>query len=555
MIVIVWLMAAPAANADTFTVDTTLDLYDGSAACPAGACSLRQAIAAAHSTASADTIEVPAETYALTIERDVSGESDHGSGDLEIEADAEISIVGTGAGPTIIDASAIDDRVFEVFADRVLHLRGVSVRGGAAAAAGAIRNEGTLSLTSVRVVDNEHGGIDNTGAAAHVGLRNSVIRGNVGALGGLRVQVGGATITDSVVRDNLTSGPGGGILVESAGSLDVRRTEVSGNQAPSGGGLAVTGDATAAVSDSTFSDNTATGATVLTGLGGGVLVEDTASSATFDGVTIAGNHAKAGAAANLHIGDTPDGALAVTLHRTLIAEPGAEANCSVGPIFAYDTDFSLADDDTCGLDDLTDHPSTPAGIGPLAANGGPSRTRALAADSAAVDAAGDGCGPLDQRGRARPFGLDCDIGAYERGAALFVPASVPAGHPRERTIGGDHLLRHRRRGRRHDHADRDRHRQRRRHPRPRSRRHRRQPGRRRRVPAHRRSAGQHLQPGRDDRRLGCRAHRHRGRVVRRGQRTDADRGPRRRAGLRLPRRAVPRQLVRAPTSTTAAVST
>jgi hypothetical protein len=54
-------------------------------------------------------------------------------------------------------------------------------------------------------------------------------------------------------------------------------------------------------------------------------------------------------------------------------------------------------------------------IGPLALNGGPTRTHALLAGSPAIDAASDPeCPAADQRGVPRPQGEGCDIGSYER---------------------------------------------------------------------------------------------------------------------------------------------
>ena len=55
-------------------------------------------------------------------------------------------------------------------------------------------------------------------------------------------------------------------------------------------------------------------------------------------------------------------------------------------------------------------------LGPLADNGGPTRTRAPEPGSAALDAVpagGAGCPPTDQRGATRPGGAACEIGAYE----------------------------------------------------------------------------------------------------------------------------------------------
>jgi hypothetical protein len=53
-------------------------------------------------------------------------------------------------------------------------------------------------------------------------------------------------------------------------------------------------------------------------------------------------------------------------------------------------------------------------LGPLADNGGPTRTLALLRGSPAIDAGDDAaCPPTDQRGVTRPFGAHCDIGAFE----------------------------------------------------------------------------------------------------------------------------------------------
>jgi hypothetical protein len=54
-------------------------------------------------------------------------------------------------------------------------------------------------------------------------------------------------------------------------------------------------------------------------------------------------------------------------------------------------------------------------LGPLADNGGPTRTHALLLGSPAIDAASTPiCPTTDQRGVLRPQGPACDIGSYER---------------------------------------------------------------------------------------------------------------------------------------------
>jgi hypothetical protein len=68
-------------------------------------------------------------------------------------------------------------------------------------------------------------------------------------------------------------------------------------------------------------------------------------------------------------------------------------------------------------------------LGPLADNGGPTRTHALLPGSPAIDrgntdvCSADPVGGVDQRGVTRPQGAACDIGAYE--SQSFVLPATP----------------------------------------------------------------------------------------------------------------------------------
>jgi hypothetical protein len=76
---------------------------------------------------------------------------------------------------------------------------------------------------------------------------------------------------------------------------------------------------------------------------------------------------------------------------------------------------NLATDGTCNLVAAGDQANTDPVLGPLADNGGPTRTHALLPGSPAIDAADPGqCPVADQRGIARPQGPSCDVGAFER---------------------------------------------------------------------------------------------------------------------------------------------
>jgi hypothetical protein len=70
----------------------------------------------------------------------------------------------------------------------------------------------------------------------------------------------------------------------------------------------------------------------------------------------------------------------------------------------------------------------PAALGPLQNNGGGTPTRVPGIGSAAIEnGTNTGCPTIDQRGRPRPSGTNCDIGAIEVRGPLF--ADVPASDP------------------------------------------------------------------------------------------------------------------------------
>ncbi|HET6416231.1 MAG TPA: choice-of-anchor Q domain-containing protein, partial [Polyangiales bacterium] len=193
---------------------------------------------------------------------------------------------------------------------------------------------------------------------------------------------GTLTLTHSTVSGNGTEYQGGGIFNE--GTLTLTHSTVSENSAivdwadAEGGGIyKLTG--TLALTDSTVSGNRATSE------GGGIynfLGTLTLRSSLIDG-ECAGTIASAG-------------------HN--IESPG----------------------DTCSFDQPTDQVNVSAddlNLGPLQDNGGPTQTRALGADSVAIDQIpaedcvdADGA-PLttDQRGQPRPEtgGTMCDVGAFE----------------------------------------------------------------------------------------------------------------------------------------------
>ena len=76
--------------------------------------------------------------------------------------------------------------------------------------------------------------------------------------------------------------------------------------------------------------------------------------------------------------------------------------------------YNLEDANTCSFSTTTNLINTDPKLGPLQDNGGPTQTRALAADSPAIDYVRVNTGVIvDQRGFTRPVGPWADIGAYE----------------------------------------------------------------------------------------------------------------------------------------------
>ncbi len=120
--------AVTSAPAATFTVDTTTDAVDtvagdGVCATAGGACSLRAAVQEANALAGADTIDLPAGTYVLTLGG--GAEDAAASGDLDVTE--PLTIDGAGVGVSIIDGNDAS-RVIEASAP--ITLSGVTIRHG-----------------------------------------------------------------------------------------------------------------------------------------------------------------------------------------------------------------------------------------------------------------------------------------------------------------------------------------------------------------------------------------------------------------------------------------
>jgi CSLREA domain-containing protein len=329
--------------AASFTVNDTRDRVDsnpGNGVCRTGAgtCTLRAAIQEANARSGADLITLPPGTYMIT--RAPLNENSISTGDFDITA--PVTIIGAGAGPTIIDGgtpppgSPSDrtalDRLFEIHSTAGnVTLSGMTIREGwEQKEGGAIytRSRGTVRLTDVKVLNSfantSGGGIyydgfeggsliierstisgnttNGEGGGIYVAsgdltvsgmaLVNSAISGNTAREGGGLYNTGKLTqaghpsqveLTFTTISGNNATDSGGGIANELEGLLSLTDVTVSGNSASSdGGGVISVFKTTLAVIRGTFSSNTA-------GASGGGVFTHTEGPVTIEASKFSGN--------------------------------------------------------------------------------------------------------------------------------------------------------------------------------------------------------------------------------------------------------------------------
>jgi CSLREA domain-containing protein len=464
------------AEAASYTPTKFNDTFDGT--CDAD-CSLRDALWAANNTPGPHDIYLSSGTYTLTIQG--ANEGLGWTGDLDVFND--VYIEGQGLDDTIIDASALNDRVMHLDV-ATLTLSGVRLRGGsnvtrgggiystgdvyayysalsgntavddgggifndggylqltdstvanntvssegggvfsygpisvtgstisgnqstnnANGAGGGIYTWGTNSAIGSTAITNNHGGWGGGGIHYEGGTHTisiTTISGNSAAIigGGLNQMNANTTITDTIISGNQSNQMGGGIGNQSS-TLTLGQSTLFGNSASFGGG-GLHNYGTANLTNTTISGN---GAGVR---GGGV--NNPAGTTTLLNTTINGNSAgSTGGGIYNDAGGTPP----VVSHRNTIITSNPPANCGGTPTTT--AGFNLTNDGSCTQNGPGDINNIYPVVEPLAYNGGPTPTHALAGGSFAGDAGGPGCPATDQRGIARPQGIRCDIGAYE----------------------------------------------------------------------------------------------------------------------------------------------
>jgi hypothetical protein len=346
----------------------------------------------------------------------------------------KLTLEGASERSTIIDAGGANS-VFSIGVDtpdtflRALTLTDGNAPASSAGGGGIAVDGGTLTVddclvtgnTAERSVTGGGGGIWVDGGS--LTLQNSVVRDNTALTGGgLGVMTGGKVLVeDSTIADNSATdatpisgqpgGQGGGVYagLESTHPLSIESSTVTGNTAtgdPQGGGVYLNFD-NADVTGSTVSDNSAPG---TEGVGGAFYVVN----------------------AHLHLGaDILDGN-AAPVNTTCGTFDGG----TIG-----DDGHNVVDDTTCPLGS-TSRMSTDAaiGLGPLAANGGPTPTERIAKTSSAYDVVPRGarvgsttfCRTSDQRGvdpRIQGPAARCSAGAFQFAPPHITGISPHSGRP------------------------------------------------------------------------------------------------------------------------------
>lgn len=241
VILIVIIFSVYNAEGRIFTVTSTNDSVDNPPIKATKFASLRDAIIAANRAGGNNTILLSSNAYILSISG--SDETNSFTGDLDITR-GNLTIVGSTSTMTIIDATGLGDRVFQIFPLAQLTLENLTVKGGTAPgnfygiwgngeSGGGIFNAGTLLLEHCIITNNSSGGgniLEGNGGGTDGGdgggiynsgflmVENCTVTGNSpgagadgasGGNGGGIKNDGRCLLTDSILSQN-QSGAGGG---------------------------------------------------------------------------------------------------------------------------------------------------------------------------------------------------------------------------------------------------------------------------------------------------------------------------------------------------------
>ncbi len=360
---------------------------------------------------------------------------------------------GAGGGVYVLDASGALTNS-GLLSNRVTGAGTSFDQGGGGIAVVSVTALVDVSITDSSVTSNQSAAAAGIAIVdAMVTVSNSTISDNVaGAVGagGIGVIVSAPIVGNALeldnsrVRNNTTTGEGGGIGVVNA-SILVNSSTINDNQATGGrgGGIGAIGqgsDETITLRASTLFANTSSLS------GGGVALQNVGLD--FENVTLSGNSAGTTGgglaydnsnnaltrqiqfttfASNLatnggeNIGGT--GTIPIDVRATIIADGSVAATGLLNSL-----GNNLESGNTSGFNQPTDFLNTDPLLGALSDNGGPVLTHAISFGSAAIDAGGSSGPATDARGFNRPNDGDGDgVASFDIGAlegemliALFV---------------------------------------------------------------------------------------------------------------------------------------
>lgn len=262
----------------------------------------------------------------------------------------------------------------------------------------------------------ETGGGNVTITRSRVSKNTSSSAGGISEDGGGTVTILDSTVSENSATTGFADG--GGVQRDGGGTVTIRGSTIVGNTAGTGAGIQNYGaGGTFEVTNTTISGNSATtidtSSAGSTGRGGGIQAQG-AGTLQLTNVTLRNNLAEAGASEIDNCGNPPfcNGTpQTITLRNSIVA--GAATNCA-GPITSGG--YNLDSGKSCAFAATGDLVDKDPLLGPLADNGGPTFTHAVLDGSPVIDEGDPAtCPPVDQRGVLRPQGEACDIGAYERG--------------------------------------------------------------------------------------------------------------------------------------------
>ncbi len=324
----------------------------------------------------------------------------------------DMTIIGPGAHSLTISGAGMY-QLFMVDFDVTVEISGLTIRNGwtdsGIGLGPAVENWGTVTIRDCVITNNsslayDGGGLNNT-TGRTMYIYDSVISNNhAGQWGGGITNEGSLTISNSTISGNEAGAGGGGIF--SLGTLTITNSAIYDNSAGDrGGGIFVDGGGTATIESSTISGNAASGQG-----GGGIF---TWGTVTINNSTISDNAA-------LDVDGDGGGLLnrgTVNIGNSIVAGNTTTAflpNCFTLVATLNSLGHNMESGTNCGFVETGDQQNTDPMLGPLALNGGRTRTHALLNGSPAVNAGSCVGVSTDQRGMDRPVGSACDIGAYEQ---------------------------------------------------------------------------------------------------------------------------------------------